>query len=240
MYCKIEHRVDYRESSYQSYTEEEFCNIIYENASELNINSLPDILFFNKESPIGYCSGKVIEGTYFATGLGFNIALLDGSSFTKVQINDVIRHELAHLLTNRKYGENCEHDDRWRKVAENCGCNPDEYLCPIMQEANVRITRIDKKQSGYHFFMECSKCGKELLKTKTNLINILGLFLLSNEENPLPITVGKLEVKTSCCKSPYRFIGDIRKVISVLNKEDQLNSVKEILEKMLVAEVEIN
>ncbi|MGN7299091.1 hypothetical protein [Ferdinandcohnia sp. SAFN-114] len=234
MYCKVEHKGDLKESSYQSYTEEEFLDTIYETARELQVMNLPDIIFFNEKNPIGYCSGKYVEGDYIATALGFNTTLLDGSSFNKIQIHDVIRHELAHLIANRKYGEDCGHDDRWKTVAEIFGCNPNEYLCLIMHTANVRITRIDKEQRNSYFFLECSKCGKELIKTNTNLINIFSLFLLSDQENPFPISLRNLGVKTSCCKSSYRFIGDVSKVIKVLEKENQLKSVKEILEKMLL------
>lgn len=234
MYFQIEHRVDVHKSNYQVYTKEQFIEIIYKIASQLGVSDLPDITFFNKERPIGYCEGLVAGSSYIAMTLGFNMALLDGDSYSKEQINETIKHELSHLIANRKFNEDCGHDDRWKKVAELCGCNPDEDLCSIMLVANVRLSRILNEKRPDLYFLECSQCGKEHLKSRDNLINILALFLMSNEERPLPIEFGKLGVKTPCCKCSYRFIGEVSEVMKVLEEEDQLTIIKQALQEMLL------
>ena len=177
MYTLIEHNKLVGNKNFKFYNEDEFITIVRQIGDALGVSNIPLVEIFESDSPVGYCEGIIKNGVYAPVALGFNKQLLDGKSFSELQVIETIKHELAHLEANRRHNSDCGHDERWKKVATELGCNPEENLCLILITANVTIKEFLSTEKSYPYYLMCDKCGEEILKSRVNLMDILGLFL---------------------------------------------------------------
>lgn len=145
----VELSIDFGNPGYKAFTKEQFKNLVLETVASLGIYEVPIVEFHNK-GPIGECSFRVgspmnynddiYDSIYmqqydseFSTPsntavLCFNTELLNGQDYTLSQIDETIRHEIAHVVAFRKYKTDCGHDFRWIKIAKSFGCSGSELL----------------------------------------------------------------------------------------------------------------
>lgn len=84
---------------------------------------------------------------------------------TADQMQDTIRHELAHFLQDRIFGEHAtlEHGSEWITLAEAMGCDPfwlsGQKRKPvkryILQLPDGKIVASKRKKSGLKILLEC-------------------------------------------------------------------------------------
>lgn len=215
--------------NYRKYSEEEFIALVYKISDESDVPKLPPIEFYNMDM-IGLCEIGKVGSQYHIYRLAFNKKLLDGKSYTKSQIVDVIKHELSHIIATLLHNDDCKHDSRWEDIAKEIGCNPSPSACLTQMDLNLIIQPIPQPSKQY-FMLRCKKCGKSIREVNI-LIDLFHLFLMS--ESKLPITLGSLTTKSECCKSSYVFEARVDSMLRQLKRADELTSLQEYLSNYLV------
>lgn len=94
--------------------------------------------------------GRVCYDEFGIKSIEFSKKLLQFG--TDVQINDTIRHELAHAFSYWETGEVHGHDSFWKYMAEKLGANPKSFA-----EGQVYKEPAEKI---HKYTLYCKKCGK--------------------------------------------------------------------------------
>jgi len=124
--------------------------------SKLNTDLvLPNVIFKKR----GTCGGTARYAGRFGSELNFNQGLAV-DNFDEY-MNDVVPHEVAHLLKEHVYGTRrgrlySAHGAHWRNVMRTLGVNPQR--CHTMDVSKVTTRRPQNK-----FIYICSNCNEELL-----------------------------------------------------------------------------
>ena len=75
------------------------------------------------------------------------------------EIDEVIRHEMAHYLLLMDTHENHNHDYLWRKYAKRLGCDPRAAI-------NMKSVDTGRKTLDYKYIVKCPSCGRTITKYK--------------------------------------------------------------------------
>ncbi len=96
--------------------------------------------------PLGYFAYKDPARMTF----GFSATRFEDPHFTEAEALDVIRHEYAHFMEVRLFGESTDHGPNWRRCCIKVGARPDQFYRESFHEAarqqereRVRRTRVD-------------------------------------------------------------------------------------------------
>jgi len=77
------------------------------------------------------------------------------------EIEDTIRHEIAHALAFVRYGRSQHHNHIWKMIAREVGASP------------TRCTSIAETTANYNFMLECPTCGRTWFRYRRR--NVSGL-----------------------------------------------------------------
>lgn len=101
---------------------------------------------------------------------------------TETQINDTIRHELAHAFVYWKTGETHGHDKVWKEMAESLGARPERL-------AEGQIYK-ESAEKVHKYTIYCKKCGK----------------LVGYRDRACAITRGEEGYYSKCCHSDLKVV----------------------------------
>ncbi|ASA21804.1 hypothetical protein [Paenibacillus donghaensis] len=224
-YVSIEYDKDvFSKDNYRIYSEKDFILLVESLAKESNILTIPPINFYDMK-PIGFCEIVKVDSIYQIYQLGFDRKLLDGKSFTTSQIEDVVKHELSHLIATLHHNDDCKHDSRWEQIALKVGCNPSPYACLTQLDIKLKINSIPQPSKQY-FILRCKKC-RQIIKETNVLSSTFHFFLLS--ESNLPFHLGQITAGSECCQASYIFEARADSMIRQLKKSNELVSLQEYL-----------
>jgi len=225
MYIYIAHNSKaYHKKNYKKYTKEKFLDLVHKIASEHGVNNSPEIIIDKLDTP-GKCwiLGSEIGAIFY------DKKLLNGKDYTISDVEEVIKHELAHYIADSRYKVNCHHDIRWKKVAKEIGCSPSEMLSP-RTEARLNIDKFEPISIRFNYYLRCNECNKLYYETDT-LSDMFIFFLISGTDiSPFALTFNGLPMKTECCNSPYKFEANAE---MFLQEIDNTESFKELKEKII-------
>lgn len=218
MYVEI--GIDFGSGGYKAYTKEEFKQFVLRTASSLGINEVLPIVFVPDEGCLGRCTMRIIKINSTSSVVSpifyFNSKLLDGKTYTINQINEAVKHELAHFVVYKKYKTDCGHDSRWQSIAKEFGCNGMNGVLSFGEgfyKINPTPVKCDSKMK-YKYYLYCRKCGKLCLETDDS--NAFPLFVISCMNLGIDLTMLDIDTKSACCGTDYKLIA---------SAEDLLNDI---------------
>ena len=103
------------------------------------------ILFNRRHNNRGYY--KFARKGYTPMEFGFSLYVLENDEECKIK--NTILHELAHMISNEIYQDNCQHDTRWQGICEKLE----------MKDKSARYERTieeTKQDYRYHVICECN------------------------------------------------------------------------------------
>ena len=103
------------------------------------------ILFNRRHNNRG--SYRFIRKGYTPMEFGFSLYVLENDEECKIK--NTILHELAHMISNEIYQDNCQHDTRWQGICEKLE----------MEDTSARYKRTleeTKQDYRYHVICECN------------------------------------------------------------------------------------
>lgn len=117
------------------------------------------------------CFTQVKNGKHIPTKLEFGNLILNVSDYEIFK--QIVLHEIAHAIANKRYQDNCEHDNRFIKVCQEIGCTNTGAYCSAeysnaLQQAYSRInnekqqatkTTSKPKQETTKYHVICKDCG---------------------------------------------------------------------------------
>jgi hypothetical protein len=209
------------EDNYQTLTREDFrirlVGILKDFIKEIEV---PPIVFYKEtsETPVGYCKGQTRIGTYEVVELGFSDTLLDGISYNIGQIEEVIIHELAHFIANSVHQKECGHGPEFMKIVELLNGNQEKTLSLTVLNSHLSFKKFEGEVSS-SFNLKCRKCGQIVYSIKKGGFELFKFFPLSQDDHPLPLTLGRLNPRSSCCNGKYDFIAESTPLIKEMEKK---------------------
>ena len=96
-------------------------------------------------------SGEFVEPVKFKFSKRINV-------YDNDTVKSIIRHEMMHLLSDKKHGRNTSHYEEWKEFCHKYGVNDNEFFTPNLE--------LEKDYYRYHIY--CTKCGK-LVGTRDRL-----------------------------------------------------------------------
>lgn len=137
------------------------------------------------------CLTRVINGKHIPTKLEFGNTILNVSDHEIFK--QIVLHEIAHAIANRRYQDNCNHDSRFKKVCAEIGCTNTGAYCSTEyalalhvahmkvqeqkeQQATTTTTKRQTTKDGLtKYSVICRKCGnvhprKQLNQTLKDII----------------------------------------------------------------------
>jgi hypothetical protein len=238
MYISLNHKTErFMEENYRAFDEQEFIEYVSSLAKKIGITDLPEIHFYEEtDGAVGACVSSHFLGKTKVYALAYYKKVLDGKSFSLYQIDEIIKHELAHMIANIRYNEDCGHDERFMKVVREIGGEPSEYLSLFKHSVVFHIKKLkDEKRTSY-FSLLCSQCRKVHKKTN-DYSGVFQLFALSGTDNPFKefIRLGSLGCESICCNTYYSIEAEAGKLLKGLKKDDQLQALQDYLIKLLAS-----
>ena len=232
LYAKIEFRPHKtKNDNYRKYTESEFIesfNVILE---ELKKHGFPELLndippvFFHSGGPLGFCS---FVNSIYPVRISFSLELLDGKSYTLLEIEDTIRHELVHLVANRRHLRNIDHEDKlFKEIANELECTSVAGGLIWQGELQLSINKVDAGGKAEMYYLYCAKCGE--LQKLGNSFDAFNFFLFCNMFPEMPTRYGELSSRTKCCRSHYTIVFQIENMVEELSQSNQLLELRGIL-----------
>lgn len=116
------------------------------------------------------CLTRVVNGKHIPMRLEFGNIILNVSDYEIFK--QIVLHEIAHAIANKRYQDNCNHDSRFIKVCREIGCTNTGAYCSAeysnaLQQAYARInqakeqtTKVAKpKQETTKYSVICKECG---------------------------------------------------------------------------------
>lgn len=79
-----------------------------------------------KSFTIGVCFTAQVQGITEVLALGFYDKLLGGKTYSIHQVDETIKHELAHMIADLRYNDSCKHDERFMAVVQEIGGEPNQ------------------------------------------------------------------------------------------------------------------
>lgn len=232
MYISFKHKQEeFKGENYKTFSIQEFKDYVGKISVDCGLTTIPQINFYDMDRP-GFCAINNLDGEYVIDEFGFKKSILYGQEFSIYQVEEIIRHEIAHAIATLRYNDDCDHDLRWIGVAEELGCEPSPFLCMSKYQVSFETKIIQDSNRGCYFYLECSNCNKIHLETN-KLMTAFQLFAFSGTDVPLDIRFGDLSVRTSCCNTAYTFIGKASSMLRQLEREKQLEGVQEFLRELL-------
>lgn len=223
-----------KDVNYRKYTEIEFLELFEQIVLELKqkgfpeLNNIPNISL-RYEGSLGMCR---FSGGIYPTEISFHMELLDGKSNTIIEIEDTIRHELAHLVANVRYQKDIDHEDkRFKEIAKELGCNSDSGILNNQGNLQLTIKSIEDEGRTEKYYLYCAQCNT--LQKMSNKSEALNFFLASSMYPQMPFCFGDLVSKTKCCQSHYYFVFQAENMLEELNKSGQLSDFKSRIERLL-------
>jgi predicted SprT family Zn-dependent metalloprotease len=126
---------------------------------------------------IARCFTKVVRGKHIPTKLEFGKAILEVDDYEIFR--QVTLHEIAHAIANKRYQDNCKHDNRFIKVCHEIGCTntgaycSKEYSIALqlafdkINGAKKQTTKVAKPQQEVtKYSVICEKCGHTYHKSR--------------------------------------------------------------------------
>ena len=117
------------------------------------------------------CLTKVINGKHIPYKLEFGNTILNVSDYEIFR--QIVLHEVAHAIANKKYQDNCHHDSRFKKVCHEIGCYntgaycSEEYSLALQQafdkleqqktKATGTTKKVQQEQTKYTILCECGQ-----------------------------------------------------------------------------------
>ena len=97
------------------------------------------------------CLTKVINGKHIPYKLEFGNTILNVSDYEIFR--QIVLHEVAHAIANKKYQDNCNHDSRFKKVCHEIGCYNTGAYCSeeyslALQQAFDKLEQQKTKATG--------------------------------------------------------------------------------------------
>lgn len=96
-------------------------------------------------------NGVTVETRPFKLEFGKTILNVE----TKEALEQTVLHEVAHAIANKKYKDNCGHDERFKMVCEKIGC--------IDSGAYAKVYTDEIKKAGenstWKYTITCKNCG---------------------------------------------------------------------------------
>lgn len=250
----------YKKKQYQKYTEDDFRKLVddickskdfdicaecaFNNTLEENIAIVEDndcsIL---SVSALAACQ-TMYDGKFFC--FYFRRELLDGKSHCVEEIQDIILHELAHALADKKHHTNCEHDNRWIDMCNEIGYdkiswgeNNSDCFSSVV---NFKVRKIDSEDTSY--LLRCAECNKVIVETEYFNKALLNRFVFSGSSQfamlGIYCTVNGMDLHTytDCCSVRYILEFDSDKFLKEVKKHK--NNVTQQLEEIVKRIVEDN
>lgn len=121
------------------------------------------------------CLTKVINGKHIPSRLEFGNIILNVSDHEIFK--QIVLHEIAHAIANKRYQDNCNHDTRFVKVCQEIGCTNTGAYCSAeysnaLQQAYNKINNAKQQttkattkqpyeeQPTTKYSVVCTDCGK--------------------------------------------------------------------------------
>ncbi len=108
----------------------------------------------NLKSTLGRVQFKIKGKLCIPVKIEFSSALLKEKD---AQVEETIRHEMAHFFVLKDTGANHNHDNVWKIWAMRLGATP---------RATVKRKAPYAAKEQYRYVIECSRCGKTIGKYK--------------------------------------------------------------------------
>lgn len=241
----------YTSKKYHKYSEDEFRKLVDDVCKENNFDICAECAFNNtleeniilvddndcsvmSASAVASCQ-TLTNGKFFC--FYFRQELLDGKSHCIEEIKDIILHELAHALADKKYQTNCEHDDRWIAVCKEIGYNKIYWGEDNTYNSVVNFKAKIIKSSETSYLLRCAECNKIIVETPNFDNAMLNRFVFSGSSNlgfnGLICTVNdvSLDAFTDCCSVRYMYEFDSDKLLKEIKKNR--NNVTEQFEEIV-------
>lgn len=232
MFIELTHSSEHtKESNYREFSTEEFEALVHSTAKDCNISDVPEILLAPIDHP-GQCLISTIGDSHIPSALLFDIKVLSGDEYSIHQIDEIIRHELAHVIATRRFNIDCGHDSRWQEVARELGCPPSPTLCLIKNKAMLHVNIVEHDENHQNFSLLCSSCNSILHKGE-EFSGPFSLFAISGANVSLPIMYGDLGIETSCCNTSYKFQGDAQLILDGLRRNGDVEDLQVYLENLI-------
>ena len=107
------------------------------------------ITFNRRHNNRGYY--KFIRRGYTPIEFGFSLYVLENDEECKIK--NTILHELAHMISNEIYQDNCQHDARWKGICEKLE----------MEDTSARYKRtLEETLRDYRYKIDCPCSEKPL------------------------------------------------------------------------------
>lgn len=72
------------------------------------------------KTSLARCFTRVVNGKHVPVKLDFGKIILNVQDYEIFK--QIVLHELAHAIANRRYQDNCNHDSRFKRVCKEIGC----------------------------------------------------------------------------------------------------------------------
>jgi predicted SprT family Zn-dependent metalloprotease len=237
MYVVMQHQTEtYLKENFITFTPETFIEQVRTIAEEVGINDLPEIHFYKEsEGELGVCVSEKIRGKVQIVALAFHEDLRNGENFSIHQINEAIKHELAHMIANLRHNELCGHDERFMTVVREIGGEPSQTLSLTKVSLGFSLEKLSQTEHIANFTLTCSNCDK--IHYQTNDYKVFELFVMSGADTPLLpyITWRELKAKSACCSSNYKLEARAESLLDGLEKENQVEALQTRLKEMLAS-----
>lgn len=230
MYIYLAHNAEsFRKKNYKKYTKKEFIDLVRKIAKENRIDEDLLVINFKKMDEPGKCQLFLNKGYLF-----FSEDILKGKIFTVFDVEEIIKHELAHYIANTRYNTSCGHDKLWQKVAKEIGCHSTNTVLEPQAETRLIMGTFKPKSTKFYYYLRCNKCDKLYYKAN-DIDGVFQFFLVSGTDIPLPLVFNDLPMKTKCCKVSYKFEANAEMFLKEIEKENNecFDELKKNLKKLI-------
>lgn len=97
------------------------------------------------------CHTRIIKGKHIPFKLDFGRIILNVSDYEVFK--QIVLHEVAHAIANKRYQDNCNHDSRFKRVCKEIGCWNDtpvaaDEFTNALRQATILVEGQKNKTNG--------------------------------------------------------------------------------------------
>lgn len=218
---------------YKKFTKDEFYAYVNSLASKMGIEKdlspYIEIVETQHDTAIGECCGHLLGEKWLFSKLSFADQILDGKTYTLLQINDIVKHELCHLIANSIKGIECGHDVFWQSICKEYNYSPSKSLPILHYSLSLGSEIISDNKPEYKYILRCNKCKRIYRKCDSFDLELFQHFILCT--CGLDMTYDDLPAQTNCCRATYCYEADAEELNASLEKENSWPQIQKIIQR---------
>ena len=182
-------------------------------------------------APVGECHGYLLGEKWIFDKLSFADQVLDGETYTVLQIEDIVKHDLCHLIANLSKEIDCGHNAYWQSICKQFNYSPSRILPILHYSLSLGSEIISDDKPQYKYILKCNRCGKIYRQSKEFSLGLFQHFLLCSCGHNM--IYDGMPVKTECCKATYCYEADAEELLVNLKSEDTCHQIQKIIQRKI-------